>query len=107
MKKVYVWFRRLVGFPGEPEPTMASPNVGRLLDDIQKHHRLEEKARKSGLTPLHRLVRVAYHMIAELESDRDGALVRGSPSMYAVRDNGDITLWPKPHDGEMPDLYVE
>lgn len=99
-----------------PSPNLEIPkifgfqdgSVESLLKDIQKTHKKFQGEK-------HRLILVDEETIIECqikdklihngkEIDFED-MISGLPSLYAIRDNGDIILWPNP--GKMVELYVD
>jgi hypothetical protein len=82
-------------------------SVEQVLDDVQRLHRLVADAEKARLRMLHRLIRVDETMIDNFMKEPADEFIRGAPTLYAVRQNGEIVLWPRAARGVMIELYVE
>lgn len=96
--------------PRKDRPAFVSPelpSVAQLKKDIQRIRQLAEEAENSKLRPLHRLICVEEAMINRLNNEVEAEFITGAPSIYAVRANGDIVLWPRRGKGDPVNLYVE
>jgi len=96
-----------IKLPDPRECWAGGPVIDQALADIQRIHKLVEEAEASNLRPLHRLIRVPLAEIEGMVEPRVDDLLNARPVLCAVRDNGDIVLWPKPLDGGTVNLYVE
>jgi hypothetical protein len=90
-----------------PKPLLPPHALKQALEDIEKLHDLVNNTFGRILKPLHRLARVDAKTIDDLIKETENEFVRGLPSMYCVRPNGDIRLWPRQEDDVLPELYVE
>ena len=78
-----------------------------FIADFGSAHRAFKAADPPAPDPVpYPLIRVSLSTLAgQMGTDEEEATMRGVPTFYAVRDNGDVVLWPRPA-GNFPALFV-
>jgi hypothetical protein len=91
--------------PQDSQIFLAAKKLDAAVDEVTDA--AQKMVEKLKLPVLHRLIRVDIGELERMRSFEGAELVTGEPSVYAVRENGDISIWPQPPDGKFVELYVE